>query len=58
MHALGFDPALKESEFIIGMKMPPALAVVDGIAGAINASANESPYASPRVLLPKNFTNI
>lgn len=41
----------------MGMKMPPALAVVEGMAGAIAASANASPYAKPSVLLPKAFTN-
>ena len=50
-------PAFWDKELMIGMKMPPALAVVDGMAGAIAASANPSPYANPRVLLPKAFTN-
>jgi hypothetical protein len=51
------ESAFKDKEFIIGMKIPPALAVVEGMAGAINASAKESPYANPSVLFPKNFTN-
>jgi hypothetical protein len=29
---------------MMGMKMPPARAVVDGIAGAISASATDRPY--------------
>lgn len=39
------------------MKIPPALAVVEGIAGAIKTSAKDRPYASPSVLFPKNLTN-
>ena len=42
---------------MMGMKMPPARAVVDGIAGAIRVSAIDSPYASPRVLLQLNSLN-
>jgi hypothetical protein len=42
---------------MIGIKIPPALAVVEGIAGAIKTSANDRPYASPKVLFPKNLTN-
>ena len=42
----------------MGMKMPPARAVVDGIAGAINASAIDSPYASPKVDFPNILTKI
>lgn len=41
---------------MIGMKMPPALAVVEGMAGAIRPSAKARPYANPSVLLPKAFT--
>ncbi len=41
----------------MGMKMPPARAVVLGMAGAISASATDSPYASPRVDFPNAFTN-
>ena len=41
--SFGFDPALNDNELIIGMKIPPALAVVEGIAGAISASARERP---------------
>ena len=40
----------------MGMKMPPALAVVEGIAGAMRHSANANPYARPKVLLPKALT--
>ena len=50
-------PAFWDNELMMGMKMPPALAVVEGMAGAIAASANASPYARPSVLLPKAFTN-
>ncbi len=50
-------PAFWDNELMMGMKMPPALAVVEGMAGAIAASANASPYAKPSVLLPKAFTN-
>ncbi len=50
-------PAFWDKELMMGMKMPPALAVVEGMAGAIAASANASPYAKPSVLLPKAFTN-
>ena len=46
-------PAFWDNELMIGMKMPPALAVVEGMAGAIAASANANPYAKPSVLLPK-----
>ena len=42
----------------MGIKIPPALAVVEGIAGAINASAMERPYARPRVDFPQSFTKI
>ena len=42
----------------MGMKMPPARAVVEGMAGAIRVSAALSPYASPRVLLPKSLTKM
>ena len=41
---------------MMGMKMPPALAVVEGMAGAIKPSAKARPYASPRVLLPNALT--
>ena len=40
---LGLLPAVKAKEFMIGMKIPPALAVVEGIAGAISVSAIERP---------------
>ena len=42
----------------MGMKMPPARAVVEGIAGARNASAIDSPYARPSVLFPQAATNM
>ena len=42
----------------MGMKMPPARAVVDGIAGAKKASAMDSPYARPSVLFPQAATNM
>lgn len=50
-------PAFCDRELMMGMKMPPALAVVEGMAGAIRASANPRPYASPNVLFPKALTN-
>ena len=55
--ALGLLPEARAREFMMGMKMPPARAVVLGMAGAISASATDSPYASPRVDFPKAFTN-
>ncbi len=42
---------------MMGMKMPPARAVVEGMAGARQASATLSPYARPSVLLPQAATN-
>mmetsp|Transcript_1237 Transcript_1237/g.4013 ORF Transcript_1237/g.4013 Transcript_1237/m.4013 type:complete len:418 (-) Transcript_1237:1073-2326(-) len=56
--SFGLDPALRDRELMIGMNMPPALAVVEGMAGAISISAKERPYASPSVLFPKNLTKI
>ena len=50
-------PAFCDKELMMGIKIPPALAVVEGIAGAIRASANPNPYARPSVLLPKALTN-
>lgn len=41
---------------MMGMKMPPALAVVEGMAGAMRHSANANPYARPKVLFPKALT--
>mmetsp|Transcript_14037 Transcript_14037/g.42362 ORF Transcript_14037/g.42362 Transcript_14037/m.42362 type:complete len:237 (+) Transcript_14037:3050-3760(+) len=41
--SLGLLPAARDREFMMGMKMPPARAVVDGMAGAISASATDSP---------------
>jgi len=40
---LGLLPAERDKELMIGIKIPPALAVVDGIAGAINTSAIDNP---------------
>lgn len=40
----GLESDASDSEFMMGMKMPPARAVVDGIAGAIRASATDRPY--------------
>jgi hypothetical protein len=40
--SLGLLPALRESELMMGMKMPPARAVVEGMAGAMRASATDS----------------
>ncbi len=40
--SLGLLPADRESELMMGMKMPPARAVVEGMAGAISASATDS----------------
>lgn len=54
----GSLPAARDSELMMGMKMPPARAVVDGMAGAISVSAALSPYARPSVLFPKSFTNM
>lgn len=51
-NSLGLLSACWESEAMMGMKMPPARAVVDGMAGAMTASAADSPYASPNVDLP------
>lgn len=42
---------------MMGMKMPPALAVVEGMAGAMRPSAKARPYANPSVLLPNALTN-
>lgn len=36
---LGLLPEAMERELMMGMKMPPALAVVEGIAGASRVSA-------------------
>mgnify|MGYP007114768744 CR=1 FL=1 len=58
LNSLGLLPALMDRELMMGMKMPPALAVVDGMAGAISASATDNPYARPRVLFPKSFTKM
>jgi hypothetical protein len=54
--SLGLLPEARAREFMMGMKMPPALAVVEGMAGAISASATLRPYARPKVDFPKAFT--
>ncbi len=56
--ALGSLPDASESELMMGMKMPPARAVVEGMAGASSASAMLSPYARPSVLAPHAATNM
>ena len=45
-------------KIFIMTKHSPALAVDDGRAGAIRASANVRPYASPKELCPKAVTNM
>mmetsp|Transcript_31303 Transcript_31303/g.56809 ORF Transcript_31303/g.56809 Transcript_31303/m.56809 type:complete len:346 (-) Transcript_31303:396-1433(-) len=54
----GVDPTDLLRNPTTGAKMPPALAVVDGMAGARRASATVKPYARPIVVLPKKATNI
>ena len=54
----GSLPDARARELMMGMKMPPARAVVDGMAGARTASAMDSPYARPSVLLPQAATNM
>lgn len=46
--SLGLLPALRERELMMGMKMPPARAVVDGMAGAMHASATAQGEAQTR----------
>ena len=41
--SLGLLPEERESELMMGMKIPPARAVVEGMAGAMSASAMERP---------------
>ena len=53
----GLLPLASARLLMMGMKMPPARAVVLGIAGATSASATLRPYARPRVLFPKARTN-
>lgn len=53
----GLLPLASARLLMMGMKMPPARAVVLGIAGATSASATLSPYARPRVLFPNARTN-
>ena len=54
----GSLPADFDSEIIIGLKMPPARADVEGMAGQIRVSASDSPYDRPRVDLPNHLTNM
>jgi len=54
----GSDPAVAESDLMIGTNIPPARAVVDGIAGDSSVSDMASPYPRPRLLLPNQLTNI
>lgn len=49
-------PEASDRLLMIGMKIPPALALVEGIAGAMMPSAIVRPYARPRVDLPIVFT--
>lgn len=49
-------PLAAESDLMMGMKMPPARAEVEGMAGASRASATLRPYDRPNVLLPNAFT--
>ena len=42
-HSLGLLPAERERELMMGMNMPPARAVVEGMAGAMTASATQRP---------------
>lgn len=44
--SLGLLPALWLRELMMGIKMPPARAVVEGMAGAITASAMLQPWTS------------
>ena len=48
----GSDPAFFASDLMIGRYTPPARAVVEGIAGASNASEMLRPYDRPSVDLP------
>lgn len=43
LNALGLLPDCWASELMMGMKMPPARAVVEGMAGAITVSAADRP---------------
>lgn len=53
---MGLLPADSDKDLMIGKNTPPALAVVLGIAGAINASLKVNPYDKPNVLFPNHFT--
>lgn len=57
-HTPGSLPEASARELMMGMKMPPARAVVEGIAGARTASAMDRPYARPSVLFPQAATNM
>jgi hypothetical protein len=43
---------------MMGTKIPPARAEVEGIAGARSISATLRPYERPRVLFPSAWTNM
>jgi hypothetical protein len=51
-------PTACDTDFITGMKMPAARAVVLGIAGVISTSAAASPSASCRLLLPHTVSRL
>jgi hypothetical protein len=53
----GREPDASASDLMMGMKMPPERAEVEGIAGEMSTSAIPSPYASPSVDLPNTLTN-
>ena len=55
--APGLLPEASERLLMMGMNMPPARAVVLGIAGATSASATLRPYARPSVDFPNARTN-
>mmetsp|Transcript_26049 Transcript_26049/g.66254 ORF Transcript_26049/g.66254 Transcript_26049/m.66254 type:complete len:277 (+) Transcript_26049:2006-2836(+) len=56
--SLGCDPDAADSDLMMGMKMPPARADVEGMAGASRVSATLSPTARPSVDLPMALTNM
>ena len=55
--SLGVEPNDSERDLIIGNIIPPARAVLLGVAGAKIKSTPTSEYASPNVFLPNNLTN-
>lgn len=52
----GLLPAARDRDLMMGKKMPPALAVVLGMAGAMSASLTVNPYVNPNVLFPNHLT--